>query len=49
VTPIIEILRGLLTGAPVGASVWWAIGWCLLILTVSYLTGSWLFQRRTWR
>ncbi len=49
VTPVIETLRALLTGTPVGASAWWALGWCLLILTISYAWASWLFRRKTAR
>ena len=47
VTPVIETLRALLTGTPVGGSVWWALGWCLLILLLAYAWAVWLFRRRT--
>lgn len=47
VTPIIETLRGLLTGMPVGDTVWTALAWCLVILIASYAWASWLFRRRT--
>ena len=36
-TPIMETLRALLTGAPVGSTIWWAIGWCGVIALAGYL------------
>ncbi len=47
VTPVIETLRGLLTGLPVGDTVWTALAWCLFILIASYAWASWLFRRKT--
>ncbi len=32
VTPVIETIRSLLMGDPMGDSVWWALGWCALIV-----------------
>ena len=29
ITPIIETLRSLLMGTPMGDSAWWAVGWCV--------------------
>lgn len=49
VTPIIETIRSLLMGTPMGDSAWWAVGWCLAIIVGSYLWGVWLFRRRTAR
>lgn len=49
VTPIIESVRGLLAGTPLGAELWWAIGWCLVILAAGYGWGVWLFRRRAGR
>ncbi|QDP98517.1 ABC transporter permease [Microlunatus elymi] len=46
ITPIIEAMRSLLMGTPMGHSGWLALGWCLLILIVSAVWGSWLFRRR---
>ena len=40
VTPVIETLRALLTGTPVGANAWWALGWCLLILRARLCLGG---------
>jgi ABC-2 type transport system permease protein len=36
-TPIMETLRALLTGAPVGNQLWWAITWCVAIALIGYL------------
>ena len=36
VTPIIETLRGLLLGTPIGSSGWLAVAWCGGLLVVSY-------------
>ncbi|MEJ3404570.1 ABC transporter permease [Rathayibacter sp. YIM 133350] len=46
ITPIIETIRGLLTGTDTGASPFWAIGWSLLIIVAAYVWGVWLFGRR---
>jgi ABC-2 type transport system permease protein len=46
VTPIVETLRGLLTGTPIGADGWWAVGWCLVVLVPSFAWASWLFRRQ---
>jgi ABC-2 type transport system permease protein len=45
-TPIIESVRGLLAGVPLGDELGWALGWCLLILIGGYGWGAWLFRRR---
>jgi ABC-2 type transport system permease protein len=47
VTPVIETLRGLLVGTPVGSSAWHALAWCGGILAVSVALSGVLFQRRT--
>ena len=46
VTPIVDTLRGLLTGTPIGADGWWAVGWCLALLAPSVAWASWLFRRQ---
>lgn len=46
-TPVIETLRGLLLGTPIGSSAWLAIAWCLAILVASMLLAGVLFRRRT--
>jgi len=45
ITPIIETIRGLLMGTPLGAQPAWALGWCVAILIASVLWGAWLFRR----
>jgi ABC-2 type transport system permease protein len=49
ITPIIETIRGLLMGTPMGDSPAWAIGWCAAILTFSFAWGAWLFRRKAGR
>ncbi|WP_223068620.1 ABC transporter permease [Paenibacillus caui] len=49
ITPVIETIRGLLTGTPVHDRAWWAIGWCLLILLVSLVWSLWSFRRKAGR
>lgn len=46
-TPVIETLRGLWMGAPIGNQAWWAIAWCLGIIAVSAPAAAWLFNHRT--
>jgi ABC-2 type transport system permease protein len=46
VTPIIETIRGLLMGTPLGSEPLWALSWCLGILGVSFAWGAWLFRRK---
>jgi ABC-2 type transport system permease protein len=46
-TPVIETLRGLLLGTPIGSSAWLAIAWCVAILVASMLLAGVLFRRRT--
>jgi ABC-2 type transport system permease protein len=49
VTPVIETLRGLLMGTPIGNSAQLAVAWCLLILLTSWAAAAVLFRRRTSR
>jgi ABC-2 type transport system permease protein len=44
-TPIIETLRGLLTGAPIGNNAVIALGWCAVIALGGYLWSRKLFNR----
>ncbi len=44
-TPIIETVRGLLLGTPIGSSGVVAIGWCLGISLVGYLWAKRLYER----
>jgi ABC-2 type transport system permease protein len=47
VTPIVETLRGLLLGTPVGGEASTALAWCGGILVVSMAAAAALFRRRT--
>jgi hypothetical protein len=47
ITPVIEILRGLLLGMPGGSIAWRALAWCGAILGVSIAVSGVLFRRRT--
>jgi len=46
-TPVVESLRALLTGAPVGNDVYLALGWCAAIALVGYLWARAAFRRGT--
>ena len=45
-TPMVETLRALLTGAPVGNDVWIALAWCLGILAVAWFLAMRVYKRR---
>lgn len=47
ITHIIEAIRALMLGWPVGNHLWLAIVWCLGIMIVSMVVASWLFRRKT--
>jgi ABC-2 type transport system permease protein len=44
-TPIMETLRGLLLGAPIGNSGAFAVGWCVAIAIAGYLWARRLYER----
>ena len=44
-TPIIETLRGLLMGTPIGDSAWLAVAWCAAITLVGFLWARSLYER----
>ncbi len=44
-TPVIETLRALTTGTPVGGDAAWAVGWCVLIALLGYGWSRRLFTR----
>jgi ABC-2 type transport system permease protein len=46
VTPLIETLRGLLIGAPIGHQAWWVLAWWGGLLIVSVVAASMMFRRR---
>jgi ABC-2 type transport system permease protein len=47
ITHIIEAIRALMLGTPVGNHLWLSIIWCVAILVVSMIVASWLFRRKT--
>jgi ABC-2 type transport system permease protein len=47
ITHIVEAVRALMLGAPVGNHIWVSVVWCLGILVVSMFAASWLFRRKT--
>jgi len=49
ITPIIETVRGLLTGTPIGDSGWIALAWSTGLLVGSFTLASWQFRRHTER
>ncbi|MCS7477288.1 ABC transporter permease [Umezawaea endophytica] len=46
ITPVIETVRGLLTGTPIGANGWIALLWCTGLLAAASTFAAWLFRRR---
>ena len=46
VTSIVNAIRALFTGQPVGGDVWIALGWCLGILVVTYVLATAAYRRR---
>lgn len=46
VTAIVDTVRGLLGGTPVGSHIWAALAWCLGILGVAYLLSTAIYRRR---
>lgn len=49
VTPVIETVRGLLTGTPIGTSAVIAVGWCMAFIAIGLVAATTLFRRRTAR
>jgi ABC-2 type transport system permease protein len=47
VTHMVDAVRSLLIGTPMGDSGWLAVAWCVGILVVSIPTAAWLFKRKT--
>jgi ABC-2 type transport system permease protein len=46
VTPIVETIRALFSGQPVGSEIWVALAWCVGILVVAYAVAMMLYRRR---
>lgn len=49
VTPVIESIRGLLMGGPTDASWLVAVAWCVGIVVLSLVWGTWLYRRKAGR
>ena len=47
VTAIVDAIRDLLAGQPVGGGIWAALGWCLALLAVAYGFAMVVYRRRT--
>jgi ABC-2 type transport system permease protein len=45
ITPIVETVRGLLSGTPIGSDGLLAVAWCVVIIAVGYLWAMRLFER----
>ncbi|WP_029136625.1 ABC transporter permease [Nakamurella lactea] len=46
VTAIVNSIRAIFTGQPVGADIWIALAWCVGILAVAYLFATRLYRRK---
>ena len=46
VTSIVDAIRALLTGQPVGGSIWIALAWCVGILLVAWAVATVIYRRR---
>ncbi len=47
VTSIVDAIRYLLAGQPVGNDIWIALAWCLGILIVAYIFAMWVYRRKS--
>ena len=46
VTSIVDTIRDLFAGQPVGTGIWTALGWCVGILVVAYVLAGVAYRRR---
>jgi ABC-2 type transport system permease protein len=46
VTAIVDTIRSLFTGQPVGTGIWTALGWCVGILIVAYVLAGITYRRK---
>ena len=46
VTAIVDAIRNLLAGQPVGTDIWAALGWCVGLLAVAYSFAMLAYRRR---
>jgi ABC-2 type transport system permease protein len=49
ITSIIETIRAFLFGRDPGSELWWALGWCVLIIVGACVWAGWLFRRKAGR
>ena len=49
ITPVIETVRSLLIGSPMGTNGWIALAWCCGLLLFSITLATWLYRKRTSR
>lgn len=47
ITHVIEAIRALMLGTPIGNHGWLAVAWCVGILAISMPLAAWLFKRKT--
>ncbi len=47
VSQMVDAIRGLLIGTPIGDSILWSVVWSISILVVSIPIAAWLFKRKT--
>jgi ABC-2 type transport system permease protein len=45
VTAIVDTIRALLAGQPVGSAIWVALAWCIGILVVAYFFAMWAYKK----
>ena len=45
VTPLVDTLRGLLSGSPIGSAAAWSVAWCLVLLVPAVAWASWQFRQ----
>jgi ABC-2 type transport system permease protein len=46
VTSIVDAIRALLSGQPVGSSIWIALAWCVGIMLVAYVVAMRVYRKR---
>jgi ABC-2 type transport system permease protein len=46
VTPIVNSIRDLFTGQPVGSDIWIALGWLVGILVVAYVSAQVIYRKK---
>lgn len=47
ISHVVESVRALMLGTPVGNHAWWALGWCAVTLVISIPVAAFLFKRHT--